>query len=100
MPRLSDYGLSKDDYAALLEYQEGRCDGCGRKFTRRLQACVDHDHRTGKVRGLLCHFCNGLLGVIHDNANTLAGLYEYLISPPADSALDGPRLHKDAPPHE
>ena len=100
MPRLSDYGMSKQDFADLLEHQRGTCTGCGKRFTRSRPACVDHDHRTGEVRGLLCNFCNGLLGVIHDNTDLLHGLWQYLDSPPAWQVFDHPRLHKDAPPRK
>lgn len=47
------YGLSGDDYEALLRYQGGRCYIC-RRVPRTKRLAVDHDHRTGEVRGLLC----------------------------------------------
>jgi hypothetical protein len=56
-PRRVELGLSLDDYERLLAAQGGGCALCGRKpKTRRLD--VDHDHRTGKIRGLLCQRCN------------------------------------------
>jgi hypothetical protein len=55
--RAKPLGVSDDDYARLLEAQDGHCALCpSEPKTRRLHA--DHDHRTGKVRGLLCHRCN------------------------------------------
>ena len=55
--RAAELGVSEETYTALLEKQEGGCAICGNPpKTRRLH--VDHNHRTGKVRGLLCFRCN------------------------------------------
>jgi hypothetical protein len=54
------YGLTQEDYDALFVKQEGRCAICGTYaiyLTRTL--CVDHDHKTGRIRGLLCDKCIG-----------------------------------------
>lgn len=66
------YGLTGDEYDALLDRQGGVCAICrqperlmGRGRVRRL--AVDHDHRTGKVRGLLCASCNTVLGQLRDD---------------------------------
>ena len=59
-PRGKWRSLPDDDYTALLDVQGGGCAICGATpKTRRLH--VDHDHRTGQVRGLLCHRCNRAL---------------------------------------
>jgi hypothetical protein len=50
------YGISLEDYDKILTQQEGVCACCGKPDFIRLH--VDHDHKTGKVRGLLCHICN------------------------------------------
>lgn len=56
-PRRVELGLTVGDYETLLEAQGGGCGLCGNPpKTRRLD--VDHDHRTGRVRGLLCGRCN------------------------------------------
>jgi Recombination endonuclease VII len=58
--RAKQLGVGDDEYARLLKAQGGGCAICGAKpKTRRLH--VDHDHKTGKVRGLLCHRCNRAL---------------------------------------
>jgi hypothetical protein len=58
--RAKQLGVTDDEYARMLEAQGGGCAICGaRPKTRRLH--VDHDHATGKVRGLLCHRCNRAL---------------------------------------
>lgn len=51
------YGLEPGEYARLLAEQDGRCAICTKR-PRNRRLAVDHDHRTGKVRGLLCYFCN------------------------------------------
>lgn len=59
-PRAAQLGVSPDEYACLLAAQGGHCALCpGKPKTRRLS--VDHDHRTGAVRGLLCYRCNRAL---------------------------------------
>jgi len=68
--------LTAGEYAALLEGQKGRCAICGAPpKTRRLDH--DHDHRTGKTRGLLCHRCNRTLAPWVTPA-WLASAYDYL----------------------
>jgi hypothetical protein len=58
--RAKQLGVDDDEYERMLEAQGGGCAICGAKpKTRRLH--VDHDHATGKVRGLLCHRCNRAL---------------------------------------
>jgi hypothetical protein len=54
------YGLSNEDYQQLLADQAGRCAICKQLATKLLH--VDHNHTTGRVRGLLCQRCNLLLG--------------------------------------
>lgn len=73
------YGVSKETYEAMLAAQGGRCAGCGRPssvFKKRL--CVDHDHLTRKIRGLLCGDCNIVLGKAGDRSNNLRRLVDYL----------------------
>lgn len=56
---LKKYGITEDDYQALLQKQKGLCGCCGRSATLfRQRLSVDHDHKTGEIRGLLCIFCN------------------------------------------
>ena len=78
-----NYGISFADYNGLLKKQGGKCAICGgegflMKACHRIKLVVDHDHATGKVRGLLCHNCNRALGLLHDNPVTINNALEYL----------------------
>jgi hypothetical protein len=80
---LESYGLTLEDYDKLLKHQGGGCAACGTKSSRKnskiqQRLCVDHDHRTEEVRGLLCHRCNMVLGLINDDIGLLIGLKYYL----------------------
>jgi hypothetical protein len=87
------YGLLDGEYEALLEAQGGVCAICGQSRKYRLN--VDHCHKTGRARGLLCRLCNGrLLTAARDNPETLRRAAAYLELPPALQHL-GERLHRD-----
>jgi len=74
-----NYGLSVDEYNNLLVEQENRCAIC---FTSVEQLprglVVDHNHTTGKARGLLCHACNVALGMLKESEDNLMGALSYL----------------------
>lgn len=90
------YGLTRADYEAVLSHQEGLCAICRGKRTYRL--CVDHDHATGEVRGLLCRRCNKLLRDVRDSVNVLHAATAYLMRPPLRAALGGPRFVPEVTP--
>ena len=71
-----NYGITLEDYHRMYENQDGVCAGC--KQPSEVKFHIDHDHHTGRVRGLLCGNCNKALGLLHDNPNTLKNLIEYL----------------------
>lgn len=77
---LRQYGLTLSDYEHMLVKQNGRCAGCGTPALecRQGKLCVDHDHATGKVRGLLCHDCNHAIGQAKESPAILYGLIDYL----------------------
>jgi hypothetical protein len=62
----AEYGMTPEDYLSLFDAQKGRCALCGAEPSNR-RLCVDHDHKTGQVRGLLCSLCNRTLGMQDDN---------------------------------
>lgn len=72
---LSQYGISVDDYNQMYEFQNGRCAICGTWYEK---LSVDHDHRTGKVRKLLCGTCNTGLGLFKDNPKILKMAATYI----------------------
>jgi len=71
---LKRYGLTVQQYNRIWWRQKGKCAVCGKK--KRL--VVDHNHKTGKVRGLLCDKCNSGLGLFDDNAKRLSQAINYL----------------------
>jgi len=73
------YGISLDDYNAMLKSQNDCCAICTRhKSLFKKPLAVDHDHNTGKVRGLLCHDCNTVLGFMHEDISCLLRAIAYL----------------------
>jgi hypothetical protein len=72
------YGLTREVYDLLLVKQGGKCGICGgppvgksRKGKAHTRFDVDHCHKTGRVRGFLCHPCNVLLGQARDRVEVL-----------------------------
>lgn len=78
-----EYGITKDQYDILLESQNYKCKICGIVNSGRSdkgRLLVDHDHKTGRVRGLLCHPCNAALGLLKDDEKTISKALEYIRS--------------------
>jgi len=70
------YNLTLDQFWSMLEAQGGHCKLCGMKPDDMYKKfCVDHDHKTGRIRGILCKFCNSKLGWFE---NRREGIEEYL----------------------
>lgn len=73
------YGITLEEYEELAAYQGWVCWICKQKETTKDGFLhVDHDHRTGKVRGLLCGQCNRGIGSLGDSIETLDRAIEYL----------------------
>jgi len=68
------YNISLKDYNKLLKNQNNKCKICLKKN----KLVVDHDHKTGKVRGLLCNHCNTGIGFLKENLNILKNSIKYL----------------------
>jgi hypothetical protein len=69
------YGITLEEYQHMVEDQEGHCAICDEEPK---EFHVDHDHETGKVRGLLCFKCNSLLGMASDSIDILSRAIQYL----------------------
>lgn len=72
---MGTYGITLEDYNNMLASQNNRCLICG---DIRYKLHVDHNHETGKVRGLLCNSCNTGIGLLKENENILLSAIEYL----------------------
>ncbi|AAN12779.1 endonuclease VII [Mycobacterium phage Omega] len=84
----SIYGITPDEYAAILEEQGGRCALCQRANGTTKALAVEHDHKTGVVRGICCGPCNlGVLGHARDDIAFFERAIDYLNSPPAVRAI-------------
>ena len=79
------YGISLEEVNMMHKNQNGCCAICkssiktiGGSQNRIEIGCVDHNHATGKVRGLLCHSCNRALGLLKDSKEVLRNALNYL----------------------
>lgn len=70
--RMKEYGLTLPEIIELEKIKG--CEVCGSGY----RLCVDHDHESGKVRGILCWHCNVALGNVRDRIETLEGLITWL----------------------
>ena len=79
--RLNRYGLTHEQFEVMLEAQDGRCAICRTdtpKGSGGFHWCVDHDHVTGQVRGILCGHCNQGIGMLQDDPDVIAGAAWYV----------------------
>jgi len=72
-----NFGITIEDYERLLIKQHGVCAICG-DTPRDRRLCVDHDHDTGEIRGLLCWLCNLAIGCMADKPDRLHKAAQYL----------------------
>lgn len=80
-----NYGIGLVEYKAMFEAQGGLCAVCKRendvflkKSGARKNLSVDHDHSTGKIRGLLCERCNHSLGKLREDFDIIINLAKYV----------------------
>ena len=74
------YGMTIEQYDAMLEAQGGGCFICGRPPREDISLHVDHDHSTGQVRGILCFCCNNALADFKEDPETLQKAITYLMA--------------------
>ena len=74
------YGIALEQYGTMLTKQGEHCAICPATDPGRGNKnwCVDHDHATGRVRGLLCHRCNSAIGLLSERSERLQNAMEYL----------------------
>ena len=71
------YGISVEEYDRMFKEQQGKCYLCNNEHSRR-PLNVDHCHKTGKIRKLLCDKCNLALGLVDDSVELLENFIRYL----------------------
>ena len=80
----SNHGIMLEEYNRMLELQNNVCAICGepetsKEVNRKVKSlAVDHNHKTGKIRGLLCGKCNKAIGLLQDNTELLQSAINYL----------------------
>lgn len=72
------YGLTLEEYEYLFNKQLGSCALCFKEHPRRALS-VDHDHKTGQIRGLLCDRCNLAIGLLGDDEKIVQNLAWYFL---------------------
>lgn len=87
--RRAIYNISSEEYEAVLAYQNGRCAITGR-LPATLSLAIDHDHRTGLIRGLLGNQANKGLALFQDNPEWLRRAADYLENPPVTTVIGEP----------
>lgn len=75
---IKQYGITPEDYQQMMDEQEGKCVLCREECSSGQRLSVDHNHDTGKVRGLLCRNCNRGLGLLKEDPSVLLRAIEYL----------------------
>jgi hypothetical protein len=77
--RFKRLDLNEQDFLNMIIKQNNKCCICGKNFKNNRYTYIDHDHKTEKVRGLLCPKCNNLLGACNDNIQILKSAIQYLM---------------------
>jgi hypothetical protein len=72
---LRKFGLTTEQVESMFSSQGGHCAICKNP---NIKLCVDHDHTTNKIRGILCSKCNSAIGLLQDSAEVILAAYNYL----------------------
>ena len=75
---MARFGLTKEQYEAMLEAQGGTCAICDMECVSGRHLAIDHDHETGEIRKLLCTNCNTAIGKLGDSSDLAQRAVEYL----------------------
>ncbi len=85
---MRSYGIDSYDYERLAAAHDGCCWICGnRPKPGKRRLAVEHDHKTGRVRGLACWSCNKLLAAARDNPDIMRTAAEYIESTEAQRLI-------------
>ena len=76
--RMRKYGVCEQQWDIMMKRCGGKCELCGGDNGPKKSLCVDHNHETGEVRGLLCSNCNQGLGYLKDSAELIKKAATYL----------------------
>ena len=76
--RLRKYGITQEQYDELLREQGERCPGCGTDDPGAKGWCIDHCHRSGRVRALLCNRCNTVIGLVDEDPALLRRMADFV----------------------
>ena len=84
------YGLSLEEFDKMVDTQRNLCYVCNRPEpqVKNRHLCIDHNHKTGKVRKLLCSSCNRALGLLRENLVVIEKLKQYLIEHESNTTID------------
>ncbi len=75
-----NYGITLAQESALVEAHQGLCAVCDMSLSEGYRnQCIDHDHKTGEIRGLLCRRCNMALGLLDESPAIVKSLHRYLL---------------------
>jgi hypothetical protein len=75
------YGITPEEYDAMAAMQENACAICESECATGYRLAVDHEHETGRIRGLLCMHCNAGIGNLRDSVPRLQAAIRYLSRP-------------------
>jgi hypothetical protein len=75
------YGITYDEYLVLGDAKDWRCDICNKQSERgnRRKLCIDHNHLTGQIRGLLCQRCNSGIAAFGDTGVGVSNALQYVL---------------------
>jgi len=72
------YGISPERFDELFAWQKECCAICGNPFKNTKDTCIDHCHKTGKIRGILCNRCNRAIGLLREDSAIIQSAAEYI----------------------
>ena len=72
------YGITIKEFDKMIENQFHKCPICNRDFREKIKPVVDHCHKTGKIRGILCYGCNVSIGQFQESKEIFINAMNYL----------------------